>query len=144
MEHVAPENKRHFSFIKKTRGQTKAWIKGRRIQKGHSRLREWFIHQRKDFESKTEIREREEETKRKTDQLREKERRYSKNWEMELLKNRNEDVYFNRKKRGMEDLSLIGSRKYKLSFYRNSQLCWRERERANIFGLANCSSFPLR
>ena len=74
MEHVGLENKRHFSFIKKPRGQTKAWIKGRRIQKGHLRLREWFIHQRKDFERKqAEIRERDEETKRKTGEHREKE-----------------------------------------------------------------------
>ena len=52
MERVALENKRHFSFIKKPRGQTKAWIKGCRMQKGHSRLRELLIHQRKDFERK--------------------------------------------------------------------------------------------
>ena len=52
MERVALKNKSRFSCIKKPRGQTKAWIKGGRIQKGHSRLREWFIHQRKDFERK--------------------------------------------------------------------------------------------
>ena len=78
MERVALKNKSRFSCIKKPRGQTKAWIKGGRIQKGHSRLREWFIHQRKDFERKqAEIREREEETKRKTEEFRERERRYS-------------------------------------------------------------------
>ena len=78
MERVVLKNKSRLSCIKKPRGQTKAWIKGGRIQKGHSRLREWFIHQRKDFEGKqAEIREREEETKRKTEEFRERERRYS-------------------------------------------------------------------
>ena len=73
MERVALKNKRHFSFIQKPRGQTKAWIKGRKIQKGHSRLRELFIHWRKEFErEEAESREREEETKRKTEELREK------------------------------------------------------------------------
>ena len=69
---MALKNKSRFSCIKKPRGQTKAWIKG------HSRFREWFIHQRKNFERKqAEIREREEETKRKTEEFRERERRYS-------------------------------------------------------------------
>ena len=78
MERVALENKRHFSFIKKPRGQTKAWIKGCRMQKGHSRLRELLIHQRKDFERKqAEIWKKEEETKRKMERFRERERRYS-------------------------------------------------------------------
>ena len=68
MERMALKNKSRFSCIKTPRGQTKAWIKGGRIQKGHSRLREWFIHQRKDFERKqAKIHEREEETKRKTE-----------------------------------------------------------------------------
>ena len=74
---MALKNKSLFSCIKKPRGQTKAWIKGGRIQKGHSRLRECFIHQRKDFERKqAEIRKREEETKRKTEEFRDRERRY--------------------------------------------------------------------
>ena len=108
MERVALENKRHFSFIKKPRGQTKAWIKVRRVQKGHSRLRELLIHQRKDFERKqAEIRKKEEETKRKTEELREKERSYSEKLRNGLLKNENGSVYFNRKKRGMEDMSMI-------------------------------------
>ena len=78
MKRVALKNKSRFSCIKKPRGQTKAWIKGGIIQKGHSRLREWFIHQRKDFERKqAEIREREEETKRKTEEFRERQRKYS-------------------------------------------------------------------
>ena len=47
------------------------------MQKGHSRLRELLIHQRKDFERKqAEIRKKEEETKRKTEELREREQRY--------------------------------------------------------------------
>ena len=71
------ENKSHFSFIQKSRGQTKAWIKGGRIQKGYSRLQEMLIHQEKDFErKKAEIREREEERERKTEEFRERERRY--------------------------------------------------------------------
>ena len=78
MERVALKNRSRFSFIQKPRGQTKAWIKGRRIQKGHSRLRELLIHQRKEFErKKVESREREEERKRKREELREKERPYS-------------------------------------------------------------------
>ena len=69
---MALKNKSRFSCIKKPRGQTKAWIKGGRIQKWHSRLQKWFIQQRKDFERKqAEIREREEETKRKTEEFRE-------------------------------------------------------------------------
>ena len=60
MERVALENASHFSFIQEPRGQTKAWIKGGRIQEGYSRLRELLIHQRKDFErKKVEIWERE-------------------------------------------------------------------------------------
>ena len=78
MERVALKNKSRFLCIKKPRGQTKAWIIGGRIQKGHSRLREWFIHQRKDFErNQAESRVREEETKRKTEEFRGRERRYS-------------------------------------------------------------------
>ena len=143
MEHVALKNKSHFLCIKKPRGQTKAWIKGGRIQKGHLRLREWFIHQRKDFERKqAEIREREEETKRKTEEFRERERRYSEKLRNGTPEERERSVYFNRKKRGMEDMSLISwkgdgeglsetlsdwFKKNLLSFYRNSQLCWRER-----------------
>ena len=137
---MALKNKSRSSCIKKPRGQTKAWIKGGRIQKGHSRLREWFIQQRKDFERKqAEIREREEETKRKTEEFRERERRYS-----EKLRNgtpeerERERVFQQEKKRGMEDMSLISWKrdggdlsetlfdwftKNLLSFYRNSQLC---------------------
>ena len=40
MERIVPENVSHFSFIQEPRGQTKAWIKGSRIQEGYSRLRE--------------------------------------------------------------------------------------------------------
>ena len=61
MERVTLGNLSHFSFILEPRGQTKAWIKGGRIQEGYSRVRELLIHQQKDFErKKVEIREREE------------------------------------------------------------------------------------
>ena len=78
MERVALRKKSHFLFIQKPRGRTKVWIKGRRIQKGHSRLREMLIHQRKEIErKKVESREREEERKRKTEEFRERERQCS-------------------------------------------------------------------
>ena len=41
------------------------------------------------------------------ERFRERERRYSEKLRMELLKNENGNVYFNRNKRGMEDMSLI-------------------------------------
>ena len=78
MERTALKNRSRFSFIQKPRGQTKAWIKGRRIQKRHSRPFEWFMHRINEFKRKeAESREREEQTKRKTEELREKDRRYS-------------------------------------------------------------------
>ena len=109
---MALKNKSRFSCIKNLRGQTKAWIKAGRIQKGHSRLREWFIHQRKEFERKqAEIREREEETKRKTEEFRERERRYSEKLRNGTPEERERERVFNRKKRGMEDVTDIMERR---------------------------------
>ena len=68
------------------------------------------MQQQKDFErKKAEIREREEKRKWRTEHINVEEGNDGilKNWEMDLLKNGNENAYFNRKKRGMEDRSLI-------------------------------------
>ena len=108
MERTALKNKSHFSFIQKPRGQTKAWLKGRRIQIGHSRLRELFIHQQKEFErKKAEIREREEKRKRTYAERQERERRYSEKLRNETLEERERERVFQQEKSEMEDLSLI-------------------------------------
>ena len=75
---MALENVSHLSFIQRPRDQTKAWIKGGRIQEGYSRLQELLTHQQKDVErKKAEIREREEKRKITYAERQERERRLS-------------------------------------------------------------------
>ena len=114
---MALENKSHFSFIQKNRSQTKAWIKGGRIQKGYSLLQEMLINQQKDFERKNvEIREREEERKRKTEEFRETERRYYGKLRNGTPEERERERVFQQEKRGIDQSQIHFTRCYYYKF----------------------------
>ena len=135
--------KRH-SFLQEPRGQNKAWIKGGRNEEWYSRLRELFIHQQKEFwRKKAEIREREEKRKRTYAERQAREQRHSEKLRNGTLEERERERVFQQEKKekwrichwyhGKTTVGIwvryytTGLWKYLLSFYLNSQLCWRER-----------------